>query len=52
MKLLDLAVFAVCDQIEDLPRDQILLLFSLSDDIQLMWADDYRHDRDVWNIEL
>ena len=27
-------------------------VITLSDDIQLMWADDYRHDRDVWNIEL
>ncbi len=27
-------------------------IITLSDEIQLLWADDYRHDRDVWNIEL
>ena len=27
-------------------------IITLSDDIKLMWADDYRYDNDIWNIEL
>ena len=27
-------------------------IITLSDKIKLIWAEDYRHDRDVWNINL
>lgn len=27
-------------------------IITLSDDIKLMWADDYKYDNDIWNIEL